>query len=259
MRKLFIFLLFLSTILRVAAQNEQPKDSTSLKRFPIENGGVPQTAPPSTSATYNRETPVSTSLSADSITFSVPPLPTHVPTLPWMDVKMGKMVSKYDPFVMDYERYGTFCLSDKSMLGTFSTYNTYPTMGTIIQTGADYIYRPNERWELSGGMYTAKYNMPSRMHGSQFDFGLDASAAYRINAHLRIRFFGQYSAFGKQNSFNGYMNPMYPQSSFGAVMEWKINDVLEIHGGMERVYNASKMKWETVPILHPVINLRKKK
>lgn len=108
-------------------------------------------------------------------------------------------------------------------------------------------------------MYTAKYTIPSRMHGSQFDIGLDASAAYRINNFLRIRFFGQYSGFGKQNSLNGYMNPMYPQSHYGVVMEVKINDYLEIQGGVERAYNASKMKWETVPILAPVIHLNRKK
>ena len=108
-------------------------------------------------------------------------------------------------------------------------------------------------------MYTAKYTIPSRMHGSQFDIVLDASAAYRINNFLRIRFFGQYSGFGKQNSLNGYMNPMYPQSHYGVVMEVKINDYLEIQGGVERAYNASKMKWETVPILAPVIHLNRKK
>ena len=186
-------------------------------------------------------------------------LPTYYPNFPWMDIRMGKMVSSYDPFVMDYEHYGAFQLSPNSILSTFSTYNTYPTMGTIIQSGADFIYRPNERWELTGGMYTAKYTIPSRMHGSQFDIGLDASAAYRINNFLRIRFFGQYSGFGKQNSLNGYMNPMYPQSHYGVVMEVKINDYLEIQGGVERAYNASKMKWETVPILAPVIHLNRKK
>lgn len=260
MKKLFISLFLLSVFLRIAAQNEQPKDSTSLKRPSTEINRLPQMAPSSTSsATLNREVPIHAPINADSITLNVPPLPTYIPNLPWMDVKMGKMVSHYDPFVMDYELYDTFILSGKTALSTFSTYNTYPTMGTIIQAGANYTYRPNERWELSGGMYTAKYTMPSRMYGSQFDIGLDASAAYRINDHLRIRLFGQYSAFGRENSFNGYMNPMYPQSCFGAVMEWKINNVLEIHGGMERVYDATKMKWVTAPILYPVINLRKKK
>ena len=55
------------------------------------------------------------------------------------------------------------------------------------------------------------------------------------------------------------MNPMYPQSHYGVVMEVKINDYLEIQGGVERAYNASKMKWETVPILTPVIHLNRKK
>ena len=36
-------------------------------------------------------------------------------------------------------------------------------------------------------------------------------------------------------------------------------DYLEIQGGVERAYNASKMKWETVPILAPVIHLNRKK
>ena len=259
MKKLFFLLFLLSVFLRIAAQNEQPKDSTLLNRFPTENKGLPQIAPPTTSATFSREMPENTSIGTDSVTLNVPLPPTYIPNLPWMDVKMGKMVSSYDPFVMDYELYDAFMLSGKTMLSTFSTYDTYPTMGTMIQAGANFIYHPNERWELNSGMYTAKYTLPSRMHGSQFDIGLNASAAYRINDHLRIRLFGQYSAFGRQNSFNGYMNPMYPQSSFGAVMEWKINEVVEIHGGVERVYDATKMKWTTVPIFQPVINLRKKK
>ena len=219
MKKLFIILFLLTVSFRVAAQNEQTKDSTLLNRFPTEMGKEPLSPPPGTTAAPNRDMSVKTSLSTDSTDLHIT-LPTYYPNFPWMDIRMGKMVSSYDPFVMDYEHYGAFQLSPNSILSTFSTYNTYPTMGTIIQSGADFIYRPNERWELTGGMYTAKYTIPSRMHGSQFDIGLDASAV---------------------------------------VMEVKINDYLEIQGGVERAYNASKMKWETVPILAPVIHLNRKK
>lgn len=234
MKKLsaFLFLVFLS--LGLAAQSEQPKDSTLLKRISTETEGLPQISPPPASATFRREMPESASPSADSITLKNISLPAYTPYLPWMEVKMGT-------------------------LSTFSTYNTYPTMGTIIQAGGSYTYSPNERWELTGGMYTAKYTLPSRMHGSQFDIGLNASAGYRINDFMRIVIFGQYSGFGKQNSLNGYMNPSYPQSHYGAILEVKINNNLEIHGGAERTYNPTKMKWETVPILYPVIKLGKKK
>mgnify|MGYP001530806253 CR=1 FL=1 len=66
-------------------------------------------------------------------------------------------------------------------------HNTYPTMGTHIQVGAIYTYAPNERWELSGGLFSAKYTMPSFQHGARNDFGFSGSAAYRINKFLRIR------------------------------------------------------------------------
>lgn len=259
MKKLFAFLFLVFLSLGLAAQSEQPKDSTLLKRIPTETEGLPQQSPPPASAGARRDLPQPATLNADSITLKNIALPAPTSDLPWMEVKMGKMVSAHYPFAMDYERYEAFPLSATGMLSTFSTYNTYPTMGTIIQAGADYTFRPNERWELMGGMYTAKYTMPLRMHGAQFDIGLNASAAYRINDFLRIRFIGQYSGFGRENSFNGYMNPSYPQSYYGVIMEVKVNDYLQIHGGMERTYNPTKMKWETMPILYPVINLGKKK
>lgn len=160
MKKLFIILFLLTVSFRVAAQNEQTKDSTLLNRFPTEMGKEPLSPPPGTTAAPNRDMSVKTSLSTDSTDLHIT-LPTYYPNFPWMDIRMGKMVSSYDPFVMDYEHYGAFQLSPNSILSTFSTYNTYPTMGTIIQSGADFIYRPNERWELTGGMYTAKYTIPS--------------------------------------------------------------------------------------------------
>ncbi|MCS2763139.1 hypothetical protein NXV13_22815 [Bacteroides ovatus] len=48
-------------------------------------------------------------------------------------------------------------------------------MGTHIQVGAIYTYAPNERWELSGGLFSAKYTMPSFQHGARNDFGFSGS------------------------------------------------------------------------------------
>lgn len=259
MKKLFVFLLFLPLSFSLAAQSEQPKDSISLKRFPTETKATPQAVAPLNA--NPQEMPAAATLNIDSTTLKVDlPTATPYPDFPWMEVKMGKkMVSNYDPNALDYEQYATFPLSNVATLSTFSTYNTYPTMGTIIQVGANYFYQPNERWELMGGVYSAKYTIPSRMHGAQADFGLNASVGYRFNNHLLLRFYGQYSGFGKQNSLNGYMNPSYPQSYYGAVLEWKVNDFLELHGGVERTYSPTKMKWVTVPVFSPVINLRRKK
>ena len=44
---------------------------------------------------------------------------------------------------------------------------------------------------------------------------------------MRLHAFGQYSGYGRSNSFHGYMNPMYPQSGYGMVLELKVTDWLD--------------------------------
>lgn len=91
----------------------------------------------------------------------------------------------------------------------------------------------------------------------QNDFGFSGSAAYRINKFLRIRAFGEYSVNGERNASQGYLTPIYPQSGYGMMLEIKFNDYIELHGGMERSYNPMKRKWETAPVVYPVIKLKR--
>ncbi|MCS2763140.1 hypothetical protein NXV13_22820 [Bacteroides ovatus] len=81
--------------------------------------------------------------------------------------------------------------------------------------------------------------------------------AYRINKFLRIRAFGEYSVNGERNASQGYLTPIYPQSGYGMMLEIKFNDYIELHGGMERSYNPMKRKWETAPVVYPVIKLKR--
>lgn len=253
MKQLLILLFIMPTIITYA-QNEQPKDSLK-KVFPTETDKEGYIVFPLKEVILPKPPQTAILPTADSIYMKIPS-PVNTFQYPWMS---SRIRNTQNPYSMDYARYNTFLLSPKSIFSTSSTYETYPTMGTIIQAEGTYTFRPNNRWDISGGIYTTKYTMPSRMHGSHPDVGLNATAAYRINDRLRIRLFGQYSAFGQHNATFGYMNPMYPQSNFGGIMELKINDYLEIHGGMERVYSPEKMKWITVPVLYPVINLKGKK
>lgn len=189
----------------------------------------------------------------DSVTFRVI-MPEMIQT-PYPKAKLG--MSSF-PFANDYDHNKNYKLNPNSYLGTYSFQNTYPTMGTHIQTGATYVVTPNKRWELTAGLYTTKYTIPSFRHGAKIDLGINGSAAYRINDFLKIRAFGQYSVYGQSNSTQGYMTPLLPQSNYGAILELRINDYLEIHGGMERSYNPLKMKWENRPIIYPVINFKRR-
>ena len=144
-------------------------------------------------------------IQTDSMTLHISP-PEFIDT-PWPTPRLG---TSFDPFSRDYNRSDIFGINANSYLSTYSLHNTYPTMGTHIQVGAIYTYAPNERWELSGGLFSAKYTMPSFQHGARNDFGFSGSAAYRINNFLRIRAFGEYSVNGERNASQGYLTPIYP-------------------------------------------------
>ena len=175
---------------------------------------------------------------------------------PWPSPKLG---TSFNPFANDYNRSVAFRLNNSSFLSTYSSYTNYPTMGTHIQAGSIYTYIPNERWEFAGGLFSSKYTMPSFNHGSRFDLVFKGSAAYRINDFLRFRIYGEYAVNGERNAAQGYMTPMYPQSSYGAIIEIKLNEHVQIHGGVERSYDPMERKWVTYPILHPVVTLKRKK
>ncbi len=190
----------------------------------------------------------------DSMTFTVPTIDYTPYPLP-----IPRLGEGGNPFALDYNLEQNFRLNSDRYLSTYSDYNTYPTMGTMIEAGADITQLLGDRWLFTGGIYTAKYTMPSLIHGARFDAGLRGSLSYRINDWLRVRTYGQYSINGQQNSTQGYLTPIAPQSRYGMVMEFKITERVSVEAGMERIYNPMKMKWENVPVFSPIINLGKKK
>ena len=131
-------------------------------------------------------------------------------------------------------------------------------MGTHIQAGAIYTYAPNDRWDVFGwGVRCQIYNAFFPAWCQKRFWFYRFRLLYRINDFLRIRAFGEYSVNGERNASQGYLTPIYPQSGYGMVLEIKFNDYIELHGGMERSYNPMKRKWETSPVLYPVIKLKR--
>lgn len=273
MKKLLLSFAFILPSLCMYAQSEHPGD-TIKNLLPVKKDQVPsfpkKDMPPSRTGAFSNDQPKQDTRmpQPDSVTLHVTP-PEYVEPLPWMDMEKIHFMSNL--FEMDYERFADFLLSPQVIMQMYSSYTTYPTMGSMRFAGAQFTYfSPNERWELSGGIYAAHYSMPTpgglalgnsgmldRKFGPQFDLGFNASVAYRITDHLRIRAFGQYSGYGRSNSFKGYMNPMYPQSHYGIIMEVKVNDWLDVNGGMERIYDPTKMKWVNTPVFGPTIRIKK--
>lgn len=256
---LFSCLLVLATATPAFAQTEVANDS--VKRLPDKVPAIQEAGRQAERTNQNdfilpdRVEPVSTFAkpSEENSTFRI-----HTPEFlhtPWPTPRLG---TGGNPFANDYNQYDIFLLTPDSYLNTYSTFNTYPTIGTFIEAGGSYTYRLSERLDITGGLYATKYSMPSFVHGLQLDAGINAALGFRINERLRIRLIGQYSLYGQQNSTRGYLTPLAPQSYYGAIMELKVTDWLEVHGGMERIFDPIRGKWKTIPVVYPVINFKKK-
>ena len=254
------FILAIITVM-VCAQTEQPKDSIK---------GHRETVPEIRQVLHINDRNIQTdgtlpdntrqAAAGDSMTFRIP-YPESIPS-GWIVPQLG---TYSNPFIWDYDRYYNFNLSPNSNLSTFSNYNTYLSIGTIVKAGAAYSFSPNDRWIFSGGVFVAKYTLPSLriptapMAGSRFDAGIHGKITYRLTDHLYLNVFGQYSLNGQRNSKKGYMVPdLYMQDHFGGTVDYMFNGKFGITGGAIHEFNPVKGRWETNPVFGPVIHLKKK-
>ena len=268
MRKL-LFIAFICSSLCSYAQSETPED-TIKNRPPIKKEQVPFSPIEDKRTVFDEILPKHDMQGEQQQEIDLHiTTPEYVEPLPWTDI--NKIHFQKNIFEWDFQRFADFLLSPEVVMTMYGNHTTYPAMGSIMQAGAGLTYySPDGHWEISGGIYAAHYSMatPSAIskaknakrdapRGTQWDIGYNASVAYRINPYMRLHAFGQYSGYGKSNSLHGYMNPMYPQSGYGMVLELKVTDWLDINGGLERSYDPTKMKWRTSPILAPTIRIKK--
>ncbi|MCD8030291.1 MAG: hypothetical protein LUF85_05575 [Bacteroides sp.] len=190
----------------------------------------------------------------DSVTLHITPPP--YTSYPWVTPPPGMT---QNPFAWDYSQADRFRLNSVSSIQTYTFHQTYPTMGNHIQAGASYIYSPDGNWAFAGGLYAAKYSMPSAMQRVYNDMGVNASVSYRINERFTIKGFGQYSLNGQSNAQRGLMTPMYPQNYYGGTIEFRINETWGVEAGMQREFDPIKMKWVNTPIINPVYYGKKKR
>ncbi|MCD8166065.1 MAG: hypothetical protein LUE93_08000 [Bacteroides sp.] len=142
-------------------------------------------------------------------------------------------------------------ITDKSSVSSYHFMNTYPAMGAVIQTGALYNFQVTDRLVLSAGAYGAKYTI-NRFN--QSDLGLNAQVYFQLHERIGIRGFGQYSEMAGRNMLPGPLSPMFPQSSYGGAIRFKINEKFSLEAGMEREFDPVRRKWINRPYFAPVFH-----
>lgn len=149
----------------------------------------------------------------------------------------------------DYAFYNFMPLGKNAVIATSSTRETYP-VGMINQIDANLMYAVNDWLTVSGGIYTAKYGMLDY----QSDFGFNASMRFKLHDRLYLNLHGRYSAgmYDRHRYLGQQMEGLFPQTSYGGGLEFKITDKVGIGGGIIREFNPFNRKWTNRPYVFPV-------
>jgi hypothetical protein len=163
----------------------------------------------------------------------------------------GKIPTNYIP-ENNYAYYTFTPLSNRSWLATSSELQVYPRLGANTSIGATLGYQLSDRWIITGGPYLSKYSV----NMSQFnDMGLDAHLKFIAHDRIRFNVFGSYSFFGKQNGIGNYPG-MYPQSSYGGAVEFKLTEKFGVETGILRQLDPLTGRWKNIPIIRPVFYVK---
>lgn len=164
-------------------------------------------------------------------------------------------------FIYDYNNYYRhYNLSDKLTISSSNNRSSYLGIGNQQIVNPQLSYSPVSWLQLSGGIYGAKNNFS----GISFNnFGYNVAVKFIPIDAIRINIYGQYSASGRDKLKNmqnkGCVNagsPMmylYPQTSFGGSLEFKINDKFGAEVGIMRELNPFNGKWVNTPFVAPLI------
>lgn len=113
-------------------------------------------------------------------------------------------------------------------------------------------YKPMKKFSLYSGVSGVHYNI---LHSRYKDIVFDFNAIYQFNSLLQLSVFGQYSINSDRNErFGGYM--FSPQNTYGAELNIRLSDNLDLSLRRERVLNPMTRKWENNTVLAPAFRFK---
>lgn len=184
-------------------------------------------------------------------TFNKPTIsPIIIPPISYrQDYVLQKDLATKFPYAYDYASSGGYAINDQLAITAISRQDTYMTIGTNRIVNGRLNYAPADWVTFSGGAYGAQYYL---FNDLRRDFGFNGSVDFKISDRVKIKGFGQYSVYGRQNHIGGPLMSMFPQTYYGGGMEFKITEKFGVEAGVARELNPMTGKWENVPYIKPV-------
>lgn len=145
--------------------------------------------------------------------------------------------------------YTTIPLNTRTWISTARTNDHYIGLGGISTAGARYNYRINDFMTYSGGASFSKFNVYNQFYN---DISFSNRIRFALSDRVFIHLTGTYAPLSAGRSLPPIFLSMYPQTSYGGSVEFKVTDSWGVMTGMEREFDPFRGKWVNRPFIFPV-------
>lgn len=157
-----------------------------------------------------------------------------------------------NPYAFDYDLAGHIHSWDTGTLSGFGSLTTLPGLMSTQSVGISALQQFG-RLTLSGSITADRHQL---FRGAHDRFGIHGAATWDFSEHVSLTVFGSYLTGGNPLFYSPAVLPFVGSSSYGGYFTLK-GERFGISLGAERVYDARKREWETVPIVTPYVQIKK--
>lgn len=157
-----------------------------------------------------------------------------------------------NPYAFDYRQNGLIHSWQTGTLTGFGSRTTLPGLMSTQSAGISALQQFGHL-TLSGSITADRHQFFRGVHDR---FGFHGAARWDFSEHVSLTVFGSYMTGGNPLFYSPAVLPFVGSSSYGGYFTLK-GERFGISLGAERVYDARKREWETVPIVTPYVRIKK--
>ncbi|RHJ93107.1 hypothetical protein [Parabacteroides bouchesdurhonensis] len=263
MKRGCLFVILLVAVLSAQAQKVftliQNKEGKiiAIPKYPDFEFNIPKFA-------YKSYTPASTQELEMKLRGFVPETPLSVDERP-MDMQIQSaayrpyfnvftpMLQKVSPMALDFDETVLKPLNDNLSFMITGRQFTWPGAGGITDISPQFVWH-QDKWMVSGGGFAGRFYTPFNPSPG-FMGGFNTQISYSATDWLRLRAWGQYTMYDKNNEKNSFviMNPSYNHTAVGSALEFKFTEDFGMGVGVQYEFNPIKQKMERQVLFFPIL------
>jgi hypothetical protein len=150
-------------------------------------------------------------------------------------------ITRNHPLIYDFNKSKSDLLFGRFYICSNSLKRTYIGLGEYLQLGGALEWKPYNKISIdAGSFFFRQYNYFSGLRSDIY--GIHTKTKYDLTSKLQFSIYGQYIGTSSSNFFYG--NTLFPNSSIGSSLLFKVKKQTQIDVGVKYQYYENKKIWD---------------